>query len=251
MSALEVSDLVVGYRAEPVVREVGLTVDPGEIVSVLGPNGAGKTTLFKTIAGLVSPRSGAVRLDGEDVLRDAAESRARGGLLLVPEGRRLFGSLTVVDNLRTGAFSLREGFSIDEVLELFPRLAERRESRAHQLSGGEQQMLAIGRALCGGPTVLLLDEPSLGLAPRITEVVFQTFRRLAERGLAVVVAEQNVHAALAVADRCLVLDRGSVVFEGATRTAEEHAQVQQAYTATVDIAATAQAIQPGAVGNTD
>jgi branched-chain amino acid transport system ATP-binding protein len=249
MSALDVAALVVGYRAEPVVREVSLSVDPGEIVSVLGPNGAGKTTLFKTIAGLVPPRSGAMRLGGEDVLRDAAESRARGGLLLVPEGRRLFGSLTVVDNLRTGAFSRREGFSIDEVLELFPRLAERRESRAHQLSGGEQQMLAIGRALCGGPTVLLLDEPSLGLAPRITEIVFATFRRLADRGLAVVVAEQNVHAALAVADRCLVLDRGSVVFEGATRTEEERARVQEAYAATVDIGATAGVSEP--VGSTD
>ena len=235
MTAIECSRLVVGYRAEPVVRDVSLSVQPGEIVAVLGANGAGKTTLLKTLAGLLQPRSGSVALRGEMLGRQPPEERARRGLLLVPEGRRLFPTLSTVDNLRTGRFTEREGYTVDEVLALFGRLAERRESLAGQLSGGEQQMLAIGRALCGGPEVLLIDEPSLGLAPRITSSVFETFGRLAQRGLAVLIAEQNVHAAMRVADRCIVLDRGVVTLSASVQTAEGREAIEQAYTATVDI----------------
>jgi branched-chain amino acid transport system ATP-binding protein len=237
VSALEVQDLVVAYRAEPVVREVSFAVEPGEIVAVLGPNGAGKTTLLKTIAGLVQPRSGAVRLDGRDLRRDRPEDRARHGLLLVPEGRRLFRGLTTVENLRSGSFNGRDGYGVEEVLELFPALAKRQTSRAGQLSGGEQQMLAIGRALCGDPRVLLVDEPSLGLAPLITASVFETFRELAGRGMAIVIAEQNVHAATEVADRCLVLATGTVTFAAPSRSPEERARVGAAYAETIDIAA--------------
>jgi branched-chain amino acid transport system ATP-binding protein len=235
MTAIECDRLIVGYRAEPVVREVSLSVQPGEIVAVLGANGAGKTTLFKTMAGLMQPRSGSVELDGQPLGRQPPEARARRGLLLVPEGRRLFPTLSTLDNLRTGGFTGRDGYSVDEVLALFPRLADRQESLAGKLSGGEQQMLAIGRALCGGPDVLLIDEPSLGLAPRITDSVFEAFGRLARSGLAVLIAEQNVQAAMRVADRCIVLDRGNVTLSASVHTAEGREVIEQAYTATVDI----------------
>jgi branched-chain amino acid transport system ATP-binding protein len=239
MSALSVERLLVAYGAEPVLRNVNLQVGSGEIVAVLGPNGAGKTTLFKTVAGLVEQREGRILLDGDDLRAARAEERARRGVLLVPEGRRLFRRLTVVENLRAGRFSRRDGYSLDEVFEIFPRLAERKGSEGGQLSGGEQQMLAIGRALVGGPSVLLVDEPSLGLAPLVVRAVFDQFHRLAERGLAIVIAEQNVAAATAVADRCVVLDAGAIVFESPCHTQDEIASVNDAYASVIEIGATA------------
>jgi branched-chain amino acid transport system ATP-binding protein len=231
--SLEVDGLVVGYKAEPVVRSVALSVAAHELLTVLGPNGAGKTTLLKTIAGLMSPWDGSISIDGRDVTRSVTEERARAGLLLVPEGRRLFRSLTTMENLQAGKFTGRDGMSIDDVLSLFPRLAERRGSQAGLLSGGEQQMLAIGRALRGGPSVLLVDEPSLGLAPMIVESVFTAFRELTARGIALVLAEQNLNAATAVADTCVILDGGQTRFSGPCATDADREQVLRAYSQTV------------------
>jgi branched-chain amino acid transport system ATP-binding protein len=237
MSSLAASDLVVGYTAEPVLRHVSVSVEAGEIVAILGPNGAGKTTLFKALAGLAEPRQGTVSLDGSALGRMRAEQRSRKGLILVPEGRRLFPQLTVLENLRAGRFTRRNGSTIEDVLRLFPRLAERTGTKAAQLSGGEQQMLAIGRALCGGPSVLLVDEPSLGLAPLIVETVFETFRGLADSGIAILIAEQNVAAATRVADRAVILDTGSIAFESACATAEQIEAVNRAYSAVIEIGA--------------
>jgi branched-chain amino acid transport system ATP-binding protein len=235
MSKLAVEDLVVAYGAEPVLRDVHFEVEPGEILAVLGPNGAGKTTLFKTIAGLLTQRGGTVRLDGRELGRTSAERRARQGIILVPEGRRLFNELSVLDNLRAGSFTGRDGYEIDRVLEIFPRLGERLDSHGGMLSGGEQQMLALGRALRGGPAVLLVDEPSLGLAPLIVETVFDTFGAMAREGIAVVIAEQNVAAATAVAGRCLILEAGELAFESACRTPEEIEAVNAAYASVIKI----------------
>jgi branched-chain amino acid transport system ATP-binding protein len=214
-----------------------LNLDEGEIVAVLGPNGVGKTTFLKTIAGLVAAREGVISLDGRHINRSRAEARARAGVLLVPEGRRLFPSLTVIENLRAGVFTGRKGLSIDEALELFPRLAERGDSRARSLSGGEQQMLAIGRALCGGPRVLLIDEPSLGLAPLVTASVFETFRRLADRGISIVLGEQNVMAAVGVADRCVLMESGATRYSGSCSTAEDRSSVEREYEKMIDVTA--------------
>ncbi|WP_211222209.1 ABC transporter ATP-binding protein [Nocardioides halotolerans] len=228
-AALEIDDLVAGYVVEPVLAGVSFEVQPAEVVCVLGPNGAGKTTLFKSICGLLETRSGAVRLAGDDVTRLRTERRARRGLVLAPEGRRLFPGLTVEENLTAGGFTGRDSHSVEAVLTLFPRLAERLSSAAGKLSGGEQQMLAVGRALRSGPRVLLIDEPSLGLAPMMVRAVFDVFRDLAAEGQAIVVAEQNVAEATRVADRCLVLSEGRIAFSAPTRTPEERAHVQAAY----------------------
>ena len=237
MSVLDVKELIVGYRAEPVVRSVTLNVEAGELLTVLGPNGAGKTTLLRATAGLLGLWEGSVSVDGLNLTRALTEERARAGLLLVPEGRRLFRSLTTVENLRAGAFTGRDGMSIDDVLTLFPRLAERRTSQAGLLSGGEQQMLAIGRALRAGPRVLLVDEPSLGLAPMIVESVFAAFRELTARGIAIVLAEQNVHAATAVADRCVILDAGETRFSGPCASDGDRERIRRAYSETVALGA--------------
>lgn len=225
---LRVDDLVVGYVVEPVLRGITLSVSGGETVAVLGPNGAGKSTLLKTIAGLREPWSGDVRFDGSSVVGSSAESRARAGVSLVPEGRRLFRGMTVRDNLLAGSFTGRKT-DMDDVLELFPRLRDRLTTKAGMLSGGEQQMLVIGRALLGDPRVLLIDEPSLGLAPILVDAVFETFGTMAAQGRAVLLAEQNVMDATRVADRCLVVDQGSVIFEGPSTTDEERELVRRAY----------------------
>ena len=229
MSALEVRDLVCGYLATPVLREVGFSAAPGEVVALLGPNGAGKTTLLKTLSGLVQARSGTVLVGGRDVTNLRTEKLARAGVILAPEGRRLFTGLTVRENLRIGALTGREAPGIDEVMEIFPRLRERLDFKAGSLSGGEQQMLAVGRALVGGPSVLLIDEPSLGLAPKLVAAVFDVFGSLAAQGRAVIVAEQNVSEAIRVADRCLVLADGRIALSAPSRTEAECAHVQSEY----------------------
>jgi branched-chain amino acid transport system ATP-binding protein len=228
-TGLDVRDLVCGYIAEPVLRGVSFTAAPGEVVALLGPNGAGKTTLLKTISGLVTARSGTVSLHGQDITNRRAEKLARAGVILSPEGRRLFKDLTVRDNLRVGALTGRPAPSLAEVLDLFPRLRERVESKAGSLSGGEQQMLAIARALVGGPEVLLIDEPSLGLAPKLVTAVFDVFGSLAGQGRAIVVAEQNVAEATRVADRCVVLSDGAVALSAPSRTDTDRAHVQSEY----------------------
>jgi branched-chain amino acid transport system ATP-binding protein len=229
MSGLDVRDLVCGYVAEPVLRGVSFSASPGEVVALLGPNGAGKTTLLKTISGLITARSGRIRLGDRDVTGLRAEKLARAGVILAPEGRRLFKDLSVRDNLRVGALTRRPAPTLDEVLDLFPRLRERLEFKAGSLSGGEQQMLAVARALVGGPEVLLLDEPSLGLAPKLVSAVFDVFGSLAAQGRAIIVAEQNVAEATRVADRCLVLSDGHIALSVPSRTDAERAHVQSEY----------------------
>jgi branched-chain amino acid transport system ATP-binding protein len=226
---LAVTDLVCGYVAEPVLRGVSFTAEPGEVVALLGPNGAGKTTLLKALSGLVTARSGTVTLNGRDVTNLRAEKLARSGVILAPEGRRLFKGLTVRDNLRIGALTGRPAPTMDEVLDIFPRLSQRLDFKAGSLSGGEQQMLAVARALVGGPDVLLIDEPSLGLAPMLVRAVFDVFGSLAAQGRAIVVAEQNVAEATRVADRCLILSEGRIALSVASQAEAEIAHVQTEY----------------------
>jgi branched-chain amino acid transport system ATP-binding protein len=215
---LELRDVNCHYGKVHVLRGVSLRVDEGEIVSVVGPNAAGKTTTLRTIAGLKALSSGTVRYLGEDVTALAAFGRVRRGLVLVPEGRQIFPRFTVLQNLVMGAYHRPDRNVLDpdlrSVYELFPRLHERRDQKGGSLSGGEQQMLAIARGLMARPRCLLLDEPSLGLAPIVVTEIGRTIRALAERGLTIVLVEQNAAMALQLADRAYVLESGHVSLEG-------------------------------------
>jgi len=237
VSVLEVVDLVAGYGHVEALHGVGLHVDEGEAVTVIGANGAGKTTLLKTIAGLVGPWRGRIVLAGDDVTRWPAERRARAGLALVPEGRQVFPELSVRDNLLLGAYGRRRRAGIRDDLDrmhaLFPILAERAKQVAGTLSGGQQQMLAIGRALMSRPTVLLLDEPSLGLAPLAVREVVDKLVELAAAGSTLVLVEQNAAAAFRVASRGYVLDRGAVVAEDVIARLRDDPRVHAAYLGTV------------------
>ncbi len=231
---LEVRDLSVAYGGIPAVHGVSLQVGPGQIVTVIGPNGAGKTTLLNAIMG-VHPGVGQVRLKSDDLGNAGIEARVRAGLCLVPEKRELFGTLPVEDNLRLGFFRFRRlgraamGVALEEVFALFPRLRERRRQLAGTLSGGERQMLAMGRALMARPDVLMLDEPSLGLAPLIVREIFRIVAELRERGAAILLVEQNARAALQVADFGYVLENGRVVLAGPSADLAEDARVTETY----------------------
>ena len=214
---LQVEGLMAAYDDIEALRGVNIELRTGEMVAVIGSNGAGKSTLLNCISALVRAKSGRVLLDGADVTRLPPYKVARAGLLQVPEGRQILADLTVDDNLRLGGLACRSRgseFDVDRVLDLFPRLKERLWQRAGTLSGGEQQMLAIGRALMGGPKVLLLDEPSLGLSPLMTDHVFEALRSLHAQGLSILLVEQNAHRALAATQRAYLLDQGKVVYEG-------------------------------------
>ena len=213
---LSVRGLTAGYGAAPVLREIDLTVHAGSITAVLGANGAGKTTLLRTLSGLLRPSSGEIRYDGVSLHGVPVEQVVRRGVAHVPEGRGVVTELTVDENLRLGGLWRRDRAAakqtLAEVYELFPPLAQRRRHPGHQLSGGERQMLALGRALMARPRLLLLDEPSLGLAPRVTAQIMGLLRRLRERtGLTVLLVEQNVRSALSVADQGVVMSLGQVV----------------------------------------
>lgn len=215
---LEVTDLHVAYGAVEAVHGVSLSLVPGQIVSVIGPNGAGKTTLLSAIMGLL-PSSGTLRFEGRDLRRLDVEARVESGLCLVPETRELFRELTVLDNLRLGSYARRLSSSalrtqLRSVYERFPRLAERRNQLAGTLSGGERQMLAIGRALMAAPRLLMLDEPSLGLAPLIVRGILAIVRDLREGGVSILLVEQNARAALQISDFGYVLETGSVAVAG-------------------------------------
>jgi branched-chain amino acid transport system ATP-binding protein len=233
VSVLAVEDLVAGYGRVEALHGVSLAVAEGEAVTTIGANGAGKTTLLKTIAGLIRPRSGRILLDGTDVTGWSAERRARNGIALVPEGRQVFPEHTTRDNLLLGAYGRRRRGGVDEDLakieQLFPILQERRGQLAGTLSGGQQQMLAIGRALMSRPKVLLLDEPSLGLAPLAVTEVVDRLVELAGSGSTLVLVEQNAAAAFRVAARGYVLDRGDVVVEGPITELRNDPRVHTAY----------------------
>ncbi|MDO5683916.1 MAG: ABC transporter ATP-binding protein [Propionibacteriaceae bacterium] len=212
---LEVKDLVAGYDGSRVLNGVSLSVDVGEAVAVLGRNGVGKTTLMESIMGLVRPTSGQVLINGVDLARRPPNQLARAGVGIVPQGRRVFAPLTVMENLEI-AVRKRGEWTVDKVVELMPRLGERRTNLGSQLSGGEQQMLAIGRALVGNPKLLILDEPSDGLAPAVVAQVGEVLTTLAETGLAVLIVEQDLRLAFDVADRVMVMQKGEIVHESST-----------------------------------
>jgi branched-chain amino acid transport system ATP-binding protein len=229
---LRVEALEAGYGKAQVLFGVDLEVVENELVALLGANGVGKTTLLRAISGLVRPWSGRVLLEGQDLRGLSPAKRARMGLGHVPEGRQLFPLMTVEENLRLGAAFLapgreREGY--ERVYGLFPRLAERRRQLAGTLSGGEQQMLAIGRALMGFPKILLVDEPSLGLSPRLAEEVLLALKAVAKEGVGVLLVEQNVALTLDVAERGYVLEHGKVVLEGPASALAQDPRVREAY----------------------
>ena len=229
---LEVQALETGYGKAQVLFGVDLEVEAGELVALLGANGAGKTTLLRALSGLLRPWKGSVLLGGKDLRGLSPARRARLGLGHVPEGRQLFPLMTVEENLRLGAAFLapgREKEGYERVYALFPRLAERRRQLAGTLSGGEQQMLAIGRALMGFPRILLVDEPSLGLSPRLAEEVLLALKEVARGGVGVLLVEQNVAVSLEVAERGYVLEHGRVVLEGPAQALAQDPRVREAY----------------------
>ncbi len=230
---LELAAVDCHYAKVRVLREVSLRVGAGEIVSVIGPNAAGKTTTLRVIAGLKDPSAGLVRYEGEDITRRPAFERVRRGLIMVPEGRQIFPRFSVLDNLLMGAYQRSDrhdlGHDLGTVFELFPRLRERRDQKGGSLSGGEQQMLAIARGLMGRPRCLLLDEPSLGLAPIVVAEIARTIRALAARGLTIVLVEQNAAMALELADRAYVLESGRVSLQGQTSELRQTNVVKRLY----------------------
>ena len=231
---LDVNHISAGYGAVAVLHDLSFTVGKGHAVAILGANGAGKTTLLKTICGLIRASAGAIEFDGTSVTRLATYEIARRGAVMVPEGRQILGPLTVAENLRLGhlAASRRGGVlreDIEQVFALFPILAERRNQVAGQLSGGQQQMLAIGRALMGRPRLLLLDEPSLGLGPAIVAQVFETLQRVHQSGLTMLLVEQNAKRALDATDYAYVMERGRIVHQGPSRQLQSDPVVIEHY----------------------
>ena len=226
---LVVNSLDAGYGKLAILHGVSLEVSEGEIVTVVGSNGAGKTTLLRALNGIIRPTSGTVTLDGKDITGRPTERMAALGITHVPENRLCFPSLTVRDNLMLGAWSKGGKGDLDAVLELFPRLKPRLGQAAGTLSGGEQQMVAIGRGLMASPKAIMLDEPSIGLAPKVVAEIMKVLTQLRERGLAVLLVEQNVRASFGIADRAVVMQRGRVVLEGTPAELVELPEVRNAY----------------------
>jgi branched-chain amino acid transport system ATP-binding protein len=230
---LNVEGLETGYGEVQVLWGVSLAAARGYLTAVVGANGAGKTTMLRAVAGTIVPWRGRVTFDGEDVTRAATHKKAARGFALVPEGRQLFNSMSVADNLELGAFSQRTARKhadrLDEIFSLFPRLGERRRQIAGTLSGGEQQMVAIARGLMSDPTILIIDELSLGLAPVVVYQLLMTLKRLKEAGLTIVLVEQNVHLALAISDYAYVVAEGRIFAEGPSKKLAAMPEIRRAY----------------------
>ena len=230
---LKVENLSVSYGVIGAVKGVSFEVGQGEIVALIGANGAGKTTILQTITGLIQPRGGSIRFDGADLLKTPAHKIVSLGMAHVPEGRRIFQELTVLENLRLGAFTRKDKKEIADSLEMvysrFPRLRERRTQIAGTLSGGEQQMLAMGRALMSRPKIILVDEPSMGLSPLLVSEVFDIIREINAAGTTVLVVEQNARKVLSIADRAYVLETGKIVLEGNAKDLLSDDSVKKAY----------------------
>jgi branched-chain amino acid transport system ATP-binding protein len=227
---LEVAGLAAGYLGDRVIHDVDLEVRTGEAVAIIGSNGAGKTTLFRAISGLLPPLEGGVVLDGKDLTRRAAHRISRAGVAYVPAERHLFPAMTLKTNLVLGAYPSRpDQATLELVYNLFPRLHERQRQQAGTLSGGEQQMLAVGRALMAKPRLLMLDEPTTGLAPKVAEIAFEALAELKKEGMTLLIAEQQVPLALSVADRGYVLENGQVRLSGTSAELWRNPDVQHAY----------------------
>jgi branched-chain amino acid transport system ATP-binding protein len=226
---LEVSGLASRYGRIPALAGVSLRVAAGELVALVGANGAGKTTLLRTISGVQPASGGSIRFDGADLLPLHARQRVQAGIVQVPEGRQVFAPMTVEDNLRLGAFARGSQDHLEPVLDLFPILREKFRELAGNLSGGQQQMLAIGRALMARPRLLLLDEPGMGLAPRLVAEIFARIDALRRAGTTILLVDQNARAALRVATRGYVMETGRIVLEGSARDLLHDPQVQRAY----------------------
>ena len=233
MAMLEVENIHTYYGNIHALKGVSLTVDKGEIVTLIGGNGAGKSTTLRTITGIMKPLEGYVKLEGEDLAPFKAHEIVYKGIAMVPEGRRIFARLTVAENLDMGAYSRNSKEEIandlERVYSLFPRLRERRGQIAGTLSGGEQQMLATGRALMARPRILLMDEPSMGLAPVLVELIFDTIKRINEEGTTILLVEQNALMALSIANRAYVLQTGEIVLQDVAEKLQKNEMIQKAY----------------------
>jgi branched-chain amino acid transport system ATP-binding protein len=233
VSLLELRDLHAGYGRIEVLKGISLTVDEGEIVTLIGANGAGKTTTLMTISGVLRPRSGSMRFAGRELANVAAHEVVALGIAQAPEGRKIFPRLSVLENLQIGAFTRSDldgvARDIERVYELFPILAERRHQAGGTLSGGEQQMVAVGRALMARPKLLMLDEPSLGLAPLVVKKIFEVIAELNQQGVTILLVEQNARMALKLANRGYVLETGELIIQGAARELLDDPRVRSAY----------------------
>ena len=233
MAMLEINDLHVGYGAIKALRGISLRVEEGEVVTLIGANGAGKSTTLRTISGLLSPQAGSIQFQGAEITRLPPHEIVRRRLVQVPEGRGIFGNLSVAENLKLGAFSRANDSQLqadyERVFRHFPRVKERLQQNAGTLSGGEQQMVAIGRALLARPKLLLLDEPSLGLAPQIVQTIFRVIREIHAEGTTILLVEQNARMALQVADRAYVLEVGEIETSGPAAELAASDEIRKAY----------------------
>ena len=233
MAMLEIKDLCVNYGVIKALKGISFEVNEGEVIALIGANGAGKTTTLHTITGLISAKSGSIVLDGKDITRTPAHKIVKMGIAHVPEGRRIFQNLTVLDNIRLGAFTRKDKDAIAEdvekVYKLFPRLEERKTQIARTLSGGEQQMLAMGRALMSKPRIVVMDEPSMGLSPILVSEIFDIIESIRKQGTTVLLVEQNAKKALAISDRAYVLETGKIVLSGKASDLINDESVKKAY----------------------
>ncbi len=233
MAMLEVKDLEVYYGVIQAIKGVSFEVNQGEVIALIGANGAGKTTILHTVTGLLSPKKGQVFFEGKDITKVPAHKIVSMGMAHVPEGRRVFAELSVYENLKMGAYTRKDKSEIEESLEnvyrRFPRLEERKNQMAGTLSGGEQQMLAMGRALMSKPKIILMDEPSMGLSPILVNEIFDIIQAVSESGMTVLLVEQNAKKALSIADRAYVLETGNIVLEGKAKDLLEDDSIKKAY----------------------